>query len=138
MADELAKRIGAEVRKARKSMALTQADVAERAELSVEFYARIERGEQTPSVQTLAALVRILGVSADAAMLGAPVKVAEPMPAGAFYKLGSPAQRRLYRRIQSASPNVLRLLAAVLASFDVAVTTASRPRASRSKRREPS
>jgi transcriptional regulator with XRE-family HTH domain len=121
MADELAKRIGAEVRKARRALALTQADVAERAEISVEFYARIERGEQTPSVPTLAALMRILGVSADAAMQGAKLTAAEPVDPVAFYDLGSPEQRRLYRRLQDASPAVLRLLAGVLASFDHAV-----------------
>jgi transcriptional regulator with XRE-family HTH domain len=102
--------------------------VAERAEISVEFYARIERGEQTPSVPTLAALMRILGVSADAAMQGAKLTAAEPVDPVAFYDLGSPEQRRLYRRLQDASPAVLRLLAAVLASFDHAVAEETKSR----------
>jgi transcriptional regulator with XRE-family HTH domain len=127
MSDELSKRIGDEIRKARKAQRLTQADVAERVGISVEFFARLERGEQTPSVPTLAALMRLLGVSADAALGGAGPREHEPSEPTEFYGLGSPAQRRLYRRIQSASPAALRLLGAVLTNFDHAVLEATRP-----------
>ncbi|HEX9288066.1 MAG TPA: helix-turn-helix transcriptional regulator [Anaeromyxobacteraceae bacterium] len=45
--------------------ALTQEDAAERAELSLEFFSRIERGATLPSVPTLARLASVLNVSAD-------------------------------------------------------------------------
>jgi transcriptional regulator with XRE-family HTH domain len=123
----LADRLGAEARRGRLAQRLTQADVAERVGLSVEFYARIERGHALPSVPTLAALVRVLGLSTDA-VLGAAVSNAteaiarEPVR---FYELGSPVQRRIYRRLQRASPALLRLVHEVLTSFDRAVEDAA-------------
>lgn len=53
------------MRAARKTLGLTQAQVADKVKVSAEFYARIERGNALPSVETLASLVTALGVSAD-------------------------------------------------------------------------
>jgi transcriptional regulator with XRE-family HTH domain len=126
---DLAERLGAEARRARLAQRLTQADVAERVDLSVEFYARLERGHALPSVPTLAALVRVLGLSADAVLgpeaSGGTAAIArEPIR---FYELGSPVQRRIYRRLQRASPALLRLVHEVLTSFDRAVEEATSP-----------
>ncbi len=136
MDDDLAASIGAAARERRRALGLTQADVAERLGLSVEFYARIERGHALPSVPTLVALIRLLGVSFDALVRdgrrSTPVGAHEPVD---FYELGSPEQRRLYRRMRDAPPHLLRLLAETIASFDHAVaaieSVARKPRSAR-------
>lgn len=65
MDKQLAKSIGAAARRARKALELTQEDAAERIGVSVEFYARIERGNSLPSVPTFVRIANSLGVSAD-------------------------------------------------------------------------
>ena len=62
---ELAKSIGRAARAARDALGITQEVAADRVQLSVEFYARIERGNSMPSVPTLARLATVLKVSAD-------------------------------------------------------------------------
>jgi transcriptional regulator with XRE-family HTH domain len=57
--------IGKAAREARMALGLTQDTVAERINISAEFYARLERGSVKPSVDTLARMVAVLGVSAD-------------------------------------------------------------------------
>ncbi len=75
MNKELAKTIGIAARAQREYLHWTQADVAERLSVSVEFYARIERGTSLPSILTFARIVSALGVSADA-LLGRAVSIA--------------------------------------------------------------
>jgi transcriptional regulator with XRE-family HTH domain len=134
MADELAARIGEAARRARKALDLTQADVAERMDISVEFYARIERGHQVPSVPTLANLMRLLGLSFDDVVLGPRARAAairhEPTD---VYDLGSPEQRRLYRRLRDAPPVLLRLLTEEIVSFDRALSAATTQRRARTR-----
>ncbi|HMI08988.1 MAG TPA: helix-turn-helix transcriptional regulator [Candidatus Saccharimonadales bacterium] len=48
---------------ARHEMALTQVIVAKKAGISTNTYARIERGEQQPTVSTLRKLSKVLNVS---------------------------------------------------------------------------
>jgi len=125
MSAQLAKRIGASSRKARLTLRLTQVDVAERLGLSVEFYARIERGNSMPSTPTLFLLGQHLGISLD--------EVARPssthtsmasIDASEFYQLGSSDQLRIYRRLQTASPYLLRLVGDLMSNFDRAVEEA--------------
>jgi transcriptional regulator with XRE-family HTH domain len=139
MGEDLATSIGRTAREHRRALKLTQADVAERAGLSVEFYARIERGHALPSVQTLVVLMRLLGLSfdelvtdehEDGAASGAPsdastrsARVREPQD---FYDLGSPEQRRIYRRLRDATPPLLKLVAETIVSFEQAVEEATR------------
>lgn len=50
------------LKRARKEARLTQLEVAEKARVSVNYYARIERGEANPSLETLKDLMRILEI----------------------------------------------------------------------------
>jgi transcriptional regulator with XRE-family HTH domain len=58
----LAEKIGRHARQARQRVGLTQAEVAERVDLAVEVYGRIERGRMMPSLGTLARLAAALRV----------------------------------------------------------------------------
>ncbi len=63
--DEKTKReIGKRLRESREQKKLTQADVAKKAGITSSYYARIERGEEQPSLPTLKTLVSILKVKA--------------------------------------------------------------------------
>ncbi len=57
--------IGANIRKCRLSKKMRQEDLAEKANLSVTYVGMIERGEKTPSLETLIAILNAIGVSAD-------------------------------------------------------------------------
>lgn len=57
--------IGANIRKCRLSKKMRQEDLAEKANLSVTYVGMIERGEKTPSLETLVAILNAIGVSAD-------------------------------------------------------------------------
>ncbi len=54
--------IGENLRKSRKKVGLTQVEVADKAGINVNYYARMERGEVTASLNTLKALLKILKV----------------------------------------------------------------------------
>ena len=58
-------KIGNNIRLARQKMGLTQNDVAKKADVSVNYYARIERGEVNPSVDTLKAIFTALNVKSS-------------------------------------------------------------------------
>ena len=62
---ELEATIGRHARRARHALRLTQAQIAQRIGISAEFYARVERGQALPSIETLARMVTVLGISAD-------------------------------------------------------------------------
>jgi len=67
---ELAEIIGQGARCARRKKKLTQEQVAERIDVSSEFYARLERGHALPSVPTLRRICNVLDVSADVLLFG--------------------------------------------------------------------
>ena len=117
---ELAKSIGTAARQARKALQLTQEDAAERINVSVEFYARIERGTSLPSIITFARIVSALGVSADA-MLGRQHVVA-PVPAAGAWAPAPPADapevRRLMRRLRKARNSTLRLVSLLVKELE--------------------
>jgi len=54
--------IGKKLKQAREKAKLTQLEVAEKVNLSVNYYARIERGEVSPSLETLKDLMKTLKV----------------------------------------------------------------------------
>lgn len=54
--------IGKNIKKARKSAKLTQVKVAEKTKISVNYYARIERGEVSPALDTLKEIMKILKI----------------------------------------------------------------------------
>ncbi|WP_428268673.1 helix-turn-helix domain-containing protein [Haliangium sp.] len=111
MNKDLAQSIGRVAREARKALQLTQEDAAERIRVSVEFYARIERGTSLPSIGTFARIASALGISADAMLsaatqpgAGAGTAWAPPPPTD------GPEVRRLVRRLRKARPATLRLV----------------------------
>ena len=57
--------MGNRIKEIRKRNGLTQEQLAERLDLSVEFVGQIERGLKLPSMQVFIRLVEVLNVSAD-------------------------------------------------------------------------
>ena len=72
MNEELAEVIGKAARAARDKMGLTQAQVAERIQLTPLVYSRIERGKMLPSVPSLVRLCAALHLSPEDALGFAP------------------------------------------------------------------
>lgn len=60
---KLRERFGQQVRSLRAARGLTQEQLAERAEISVDFLSLIERGRSSPSFDNLDDLAQALGVS---------------------------------------------------------------------------
>lgn len=54
--------MGKVLKKARKDRRLTQEEVAEKVNITPNYYARIERGEVSPSLETLKDLMKLLKV----------------------------------------------------------------------------
>jgi transcriptional regulator with XRE-family HTH domain len=69
--DDIARTLGANLRKARSRQSLTQAQMAELIDLPVQLYARMERGALLPSMQLFVRLCQVLDVSAGQ-LLGMP------------------------------------------------------------------
>lgn len=57
--------IGMKIREKRDAMSLRQEDLAEKANLSVDFISKIERGERFPKLQNFVMLLNELEASAD-------------------------------------------------------------------------
>ena len=57
--------IGKNIRKYRLIKQLRQEGLAEKADLSINYVGAIERGEKTPSLESLIVIINALGVSAD-------------------------------------------------------------------------
>jgi transcriptional regulator with XRE-family HTH domain len=70
MAVELRKLFGASLRQCRRSRGLTQAQLAEATDLSLEMIGRLERGITAPSFETIEALASVLQI-APAELFGA-------------------------------------------------------------------
>jgi transcriptional regulator with XRE-family HTH domain len=54
------KEFGSRVKAAREKMGLTQVDVAEKADMTVNYFAMIERGEVNPSFEKMKAIAKVL------------------------------------------------------------------------------
>lgn len=85
MNEQLAEVIGTAARAAREQMGLTQAEVAERIQLTPLVYSRMERGKMLPSVPSLVRLCAALHLSPEDALGFAPGtararKKGEPAP----------------------------------------------------------
>ena len=53
---------GDKLKKAREEAGLTQVEVAEAADVNVNYYARIERGEVSPSLERLKKVMKVLKI----------------------------------------------------------------------------
>lgn len=60
--DKARKELGEKLRKVRERSGLTQAEVAEKADIHVNYYARIERGEENPSFEKLQGIMKALKI----------------------------------------------------------------------------
>ena len=69
---EFALTVGESIRSARQELGWTQAQLAERAELSVNYVARLERGELGPSLFVASRLASALGMPLEALVAGKP------------------------------------------------------------------
>lgn len=58
-------KIGNKLREARKRLGLRQVDVAEKADISVNYYARIERDEENPTIETLERVLKALKIKSS-------------------------------------------------------------------------
>ena len=63
MVDKLT--MGDRIKEARKNCGLTQEQLAESLDVSVEFVGQIERGQKLPGMQVFIKLIEVLSVSAD-------------------------------------------------------------------------
>lgn len=62
------KQFGKNIRIVRTKMDLTQQQVADKAKMHVNYYARIERGEENPSFDTLEKIIKALGIKSKEVM----------------------------------------------------------------------
>ncbi len=62
LGEKIRKELGEKLSKAREKAGLTQAEVAYQAEVHVNYYARIERGEENPSFKKLHRILKALGL----------------------------------------------------------------------------
>lgn len=59
------KDFGKRLKGIREKKKMTQAQVAFKAKITVNYYARVERGEENPTYDTIQALVKALGVKSS-------------------------------------------------------------------------
>jgi transcriptional regulator with XRE-family HTH domain len=102
-----AKKIAARVRHARTRHGLTQAALAERADLAFETISRIESGREPPSLRTIVALADALDTTVDV-LLGR-----EPERAQAAERV-SPEVRRVARAISTLEPRLVKHVTALV------------------------
>ena len=63
MGTDLSRRLGNRIRKLRSQAGLTQAQLAERVDISDEFLSRMERGLKSPSLETAERIADALGIT---------------------------------------------------------------------------
>ena len=122
---EMCRRIGARLREERRRMGYTQEQLAERADLSANFIAHLERGSRKPSLDTLVALSGLLEVPVD--------RFFESEPAKPHREAESPLVRRLIRLVKQADPSRVKLLVSVIEEMAPPVRS-DRPRRGRARR----
>lgn len=115
--------IAAGIHRARRYLGLTQSDAAERLDISVDFYAMIERGQSRPSIPKFRQICVVLQVSADE-LLG---RVAPSIdPATGHYIPSrllaphddSPELRRLLRRLRRTPLRYLQVIWLLIPNVD--------------------
>ncbi|HWN71963.1 MAG TPA: helix-turn-helix transcriptional regulator [Haliangium sp.] len=116
--EERQHRFARNLRAARLRARLTQAGVAEKLGMNDEVYARYERAKMWPGIDKLCRLCDILGCSADS-LLG--TDEAAPGPAETPVSEGSPAVRRVLRRLRKARPRTVRLVSRMLNDLEACV-----------------
>lgn len=64
-ADGTTRKIGKKIKEIRLSRSMTQADIAEKSKLNVNYYAKIERADVKPSIEAYERIARALKVSSS-------------------------------------------------------------------------
>lgn len=59
------KSFGKKLKAARTMAGLTQLDVANKADISTNYYARVERNEENPTIETLERILKVLKVKSS-------------------------------------------------------------------------
>ena len=62
---DVRKSVGKKLRQAREEKKFTQVDVATKAEITDSYYARIERGEENPSLEVLQKIIKALAIKSS-------------------------------------------------------------------------
>ena len=119
---EICRRIGARLKEERRRMGYTQEQLAERADLSANFIAHLERGSRKPSLDTLTVLSGLLEVPVDRFFQSEPVKPRRDEE--------QPLVRRLTRLARQADPARVKLVIAVMEEMEPPVRS-DRPRRGR-------
>lgn len=112
------KRLGARIRVLRESQAMTQRELASRAELSTSALSMVELGERGASLAVLERLAKALSMKLTD-LLG---QVEASQPRAAL----SPLMLRIMERIRNADEGELRAVEHLLAALDEAVALAQR------------
>lgn len=110
-ADEALAQLGRRVRALREGQSLTQEEFARRCDISVSFASLLERGERSPSYETLLAIAGALGVT-----------VADLFRESTSFEVHDPAHARLIdfaRRAQLSRAQVDRFIAVGHAMFGI-------------------
>lgn len=116
MYEAFAAELGHAIRQARERAGLRQHEVAEALQLSVPFYARMERGKLLPSVAVLRGLCLTLSASPEALLqLAAPRALPD-----AASKEGLALLRELLTRVRALPEGRLQSLLALLATLEAA------------------
>jgi transcriptional regulator with XRE-family HTH domain len=118
MDKDLAAIIGTAARQARRARKLTQQQVAEQIDVSVEFYSRMERGLAHPSLEVFLRMLDALGVRADT-LLGLDIKrPAAPVAVPLTSPDDSRDVRYVITTLQKLPASALRFVAALLSAFE--------------------
>ncbi len=62
---DIQERISDRLKKLRQSTGLTQLELAEKADINANAYAKVERGDQMPTIETLLKIAKALDVSSS-------------------------------------------------------------------------
>ncbi|ADO68772.1 helix-turn-helix domain-containing protein [Stigmatella aurantiaca] len=76
--EDLQRRLGANMREARKRLGLTQVEMAERIRMPVDLYGRMERGETLPRLDRFVTICQVLGEMSDQLLGLAPPTADKP------------------------------------------------------------
>lgn len=119
---ELARTIGKQLAKARSALGLTQEEAAERIGITVEYYARMERGQAMPSLHTFAQITIALEVSSESLLgLGEITPRAIEAPPAWFsvpQTEDSKQLRRLFRRLRRVPPEIIKSVEGVVKELE--------------------
>jgi transcriptional regulator with XRE-family HTH domain len=133
---ELARTIGKQIAKARRALDITQEEAAERIGITVEYYARLERGQSLPSLFTFGQLAVALEVSTDSLMALGDI---EPRPIDAPPSWFSAPRteesqqlKRLFRRLRRVPPEVVAVVEAVVKQLEHFIDTQRKKGSSKS------